>query len=114
MKHILLYDSVFQFGWCLIVGGTEEQATKLLEKKFGFYFGETRISNFSGFFAANATNRKQCAIWIENKKSLSTMVHEATHAAIYVAEYLNLDVNYRNEVVSYYAEYLFKELRKLK
>jgi hypothetical protein len=114
MKHILLHDSVFQFGWCLIVGGTEEQATNLLEKKYGFYFGGEKPNKFSGFFTFKNSNRRQCALWVLNKKRLDTMVHEATHAAIYVAEQLNLDVNHSNEVVSYYAEYLVKELRKIK
>lgn len=107
LKSRTTYDPVSTFGFALGYGGTQEQ----FYKKYGFDQGE--LDNVTGVFTTKSSNRKQAGIWLF-KFCMETLIHEITHATLYVAEYLNVAANVESEFCPRYAEYLYREFMRLR
>jgi len=53
-------------------------------------------------------------VWVRDKKSLGTVVHELYHLVNMISKTVGLSEDYNNEQQAYLLGWLFKEVRKLK
>ena len=111
-KVIKFYDHVWRVSYCVIFGGTKQQAYEHCCK----LNGETPSDSFIGSRADASTfyneGRKTVVFWFaSNKPGLGLIAHEAVHAAVFVLSTsgMKIELEY-DEALAYYVQYLCEKI----
>ena len=102
-----LQQDIYGAEIALVVGCGVDELEKVLKDTWGYACDCSDLSRSAqGYYIPIGPG--SCIIWVEDKKDISTLMHELLHAALAILD--NRGVCYddeRHEALTYYHEFLF-------
>lgn len=110
-----VFDCIYRQNFYFYLGFTKRECEKAVERDFGLPFELGDCSGRCFEFTKKGGNGNAICIWVPNFKkdnllSVSVLMHECIHAAMFCFDVRGIEVSTKyHESLAYYSQWIFKQ-----